>query len=376
MDLKQYSAWPRDDSGRCRSDLSCFLRRQPAVDALGIQHHPSRTSGVTLTSDTFHEGSGAAADINQQANAVKPVSSASAKAAQTHPQSSQEELSIDQLVIAAKPVSSASARFARTKPQASQEISSHIAVPAPAHIAATASVSVLQPPAGAPIASLEHALDGQTPTKLGKLNAQSVPPLQHQTAPDRHLAVHHSRVSCPERQQQTPAAATAQDLAGEGARQASEPAEKPAQPEASLQIDMHTDQGQDAQSMVQQEYSLLSPLTLADDPCELPQANAVPRDPSAMTSPPAKQKHVAGDKSSPNFQLSPAIAAAMNPNNPAFDPAIRDSWKAAMAYQRLAARGKGTGQASRRGPPQKHSNLSRQDHAFFLENAGMLSDSS
>ena len=206
-----------------------------------------------------------------------------------------------------------------------------------------------------------------------------MPPFEHQNILDKHPAGHHSAVSCPEPHQehQAAATATAHGLSGEGVLQVAKPPERLAQPEASLRLGTLIDHGQDAESMVQQESSSLSPLTLAADPCEMPQATAaVPTDPAVMTSPPAKQQQVAGDSSSPKFQLSPAIAAAMNPNNPAFDPAIRDSWKAAMAYQRLAARGKGKGQGSQRGRPQKHSTLSRQDHAFFLENAGMLFDSS
>ena len=91
---------------------------------------------------------------------------------------------------------------------------------------------------------------------------------------------------------------------------------------------------------------------------------------------PAEHFASAGRGSSPDFQLSPAIAAAMNPNNPAFDPAVRDSWKAAMKYMKLADRGKGRGRGTRRGRPQRYSTLSRQEHAFYLEHAGILFDSS
>lgn len=343
-DLRLYSAWPHDDSGRICSDLSCFLRGQPAIDTLGIQHHSNRTSGVTSASDTFHEGLGPTARSHQHVNAAKAVKSASAKAAQT------------QL-------------------QASHEISSQDAVAA--HVAATATASVLLPPVESRNTSLDHALNKQTPAGLGKLAARASPPIEQRNALDKHPAGHRSTVACPAPQQQDQAAATASDLAHERTQLSAKSPERLAQPEAGLHLGTCIDPGQDAWPLGQQNSGHLSPLTLADDHCKSPQAGvAAQRDPSAMTSPPAEQQHIARDINSPKFQLSPAIAAAMNPNNPAFDPAIRDSWKAAMAYQRLAARGKGKGQGSRRGRPQKHSNLSRQDHAFFLENAGMLSDSS
>ena len=66
-------------------------------------------------------------------------------------------------------------------------------------------------------------------------------------------------------------------------------------------------------------------------------------------------------------QISRSLADMMNPNNPAFDPAVRESHRAVLAYQKsTATRGRG----GRKSRAKKYSTLSRADHAFYLENFG------
>ncbi|KAK9844939.1 hypothetical protein WJX74_008900 [Apatococcus lobatus] len=332
-DLKRYSAWPQNEPGRACEDLSYFLRAEPADTLHDHQHCRSSHAGIEGASGSLPSGSAQLADVNHNIDVAQPVGSASLPATQATPGLSQDSLD-------------------------------HHAIPAPAKGAATGHILVQQSsnnvvPVGhhqamADLPPADHALPS-----MHSLNPPELDHLHKRHAPNDPSAASHLQ---PHLQDEVPAAKPV--IFGSG--------KLTQEPGAKLQSDPCFSPSQTSQQAIQHgagSQSSMLPVNGSHDP--IAQILDPPRGYYPVPAAPStEQVAPAGNSSLPGFQLSPAVAAAINPNNPAFDPAIRDSWKAAMAYRKAADRGKRKGRGGRRGRPQKYSTLSRQDHAFYLENAG------